>query len=105
MEDAQHFPSQEEDRQKDDHHGHQFSEGEPVSSRLEPPRRQADDVQSSEAEYDGPENVVNILPRPAINNTDGHAKQNCRARARHRVNRQNSPRSPGETCDYRHCRR
>lgn len=61
MEYAQQFPPQQKNREQDNKHSHQLSEGKAAAVRFEAPRGQTQDVQRGEAEYDRPQNVVDVV--------------------------------------------
>ena len=61
VEEAQQFPTQQEDRKKDNKNGHQFAEGQTTTVGLDSAGGQAENIERGKAEDHGPKNVVNVV--------------------------------------------
>src|SRR5579863_4986642 len=76
VEQIQHFPSQKEDGNEYNHHGQQFPEAQAAARGLEAPGGQAEDVEGGESEHNRPEDVVNVLPSAAVQQSSRDAGKN-----------------------------
>jgi len=61
MKHSQQLPTQQEDRQQNDHHRQQLSERETATIRFKSPRRKTENIQRSEPEDDRPKNAINAV--------------------------------------------
>lgn len=85
VEQIKHLPSQKKYRNQHNHDGQKFAKAEAASVGLETSRSQAQNIQRGKAEYNGPEDVVEIVSRAAIKNGRGYAKGNRAIGAHDRI--------------------
>lgn len=94
MEEIEHLPTQERDRDEHDHHRQQLPEAQAATVGFEASRRQTQNVQGRKTENHSPQNVINILPRAAHKHGGSNANQRGSVIAAESGDGDHSTRSP-----------